>query len=81
MIMAAFVCKIPEKQTTLFSCCLEIGTDLKIPCKIFTKVPLLLCIISLQPPIGDGIFRLWLKDLLHARSSLQLVSPQFNWVT
>ena len=39
--MAAFIRKIAKKQTTRFAGCLEIGTTLKIACKIFTKVHVL----------------------------------------
>ena len=39
--IASFLHKSDKKQTTRFAGHLEIGTELKIPCKIFTKVCIL----------------------------------------
>ena len=38
MNISSFIRKTAKKQTTRFSGVLEIGPQLKIPCKIFTKV-------------------------------------------
>ena len=39
--VATFIRKMAKRQTTRFSGHLEIGEELKIPCKIFTRVSVL----------------------------------------
>ena len=43
MQVAAFIRKTGKRQTTRFAGHIEIGQQMKIPCKIFIKVCLLLC--------------------------------------
>ena len=41
--ISSFITKDAKKQTTRFAGVLEVGSQLKIPCKIFTKVLLACC--------------------------------------